>query len=142
MFKKEEIDHVKDDVKTVIGPSVQVEGNFNAAGDVIVEGIVSGSMKTEKNLQVGTDAKIYANVSAGTAHVSGEIHGNLKVKNSLELTGTAKIYGDIKTKTLIIASGASFSGKCQAGEDKKKTEKLTTAKDVKKENEHKSEKSK
>ena len=56
MFKKED----GDNVETIIGPSVQVEGNFVANGDIIVEGTVSGSIKTEKNLRVGKDAKIFA----------------------------------------------------------------------------------
>jgi len=119
MFKKDDLSY-EDNVETIIGPSVQVEGDFNAAGDVIVEGVVSGSLKTEKNLKVGQNAKIYANVVAGSAHVSGEIHGNIKVDGSLELTSTAKIYGDIKTDTLAIASGACFHGKCASGEEKKR----------------------
>lgn len=121
MFKKELIS--ADEVETIIGPSVQVEGNFNAAGDVIVEGTLSGTLKTEKNLKVGEGAKIYANVQAGSAFVAGEIHGNIKIRESLELTASAKIFGDIKTKALAIATGAVFFGKCAAGDEKKKTEK-------------------
>lgn len=121
MFKKED----GDNIETIIGPSVQVEGNFVANGDVIVEGIVAGSLKTEKNLRVGERAKIYADVSAANALIAGEIQGNVKVKENLELTSTAKVFGEVKTKVLTIAAGACLNGRCAAGEDKKtKLEKI------------------
>lgn len=121
MFKKED----GDSVETVIGPSVQVEGNFVANGDIVIEGIVSGSIKTEKNLRIGEGAKVYAKISAANALVAGEIQGNIKIKETLELTSTAKIFGDVKTKILNVAPGASLNGKCFAGQDKKaKLEKI------------------
>ena len=121
MFKKEG----GDNVETVIGPSVQVEGNFIANGDVVVEGVVSGSIKTEKNLRIGEKAKVFAQISAANALIAGEVQGNVKIKENLELTSTAKVFGDVKTKILTIASGASLNGKCTCGEDKKaKLEKI------------------
>ncbi len=115
MFKKEG----GDEVETIIGPSVQVEGNFVANGDVIVEGTVSGSIKTEKNLRIGQGAKIFANISAANALIAGEVQGNIKIKENLEFTNTAKVFGDVKTKVLSISAGASLNGKCVAGEEKK-----------------------
>jgi len=121
MFKKEE----GDSIETVIGPSVRVEGNFVANGDVVVEGIVSGSIKTEKNLRIGPNAKVFAKISAANALIAGEVQGNIRVKESLELTNSAKIFGDVKTNVLSVASGAILHGKCSAGSDKKsKFEKL------------------
>ena len=117
MFKPKE--ESGDNIETIIGPSVQVEGNFVANGNVIIEGIVSGTIRTEKNLKVGVNAKIFANVSAANALIAGEVQGNIKIKENLELTNTAKVFGDIKTKVLNINSGASLNGKCQAGDDKK-----------------------
>jgi cytoskeletal protein CcmA (bactofilin family) len=124
MFRSEE--KTKDSVVTVIGPSVKVEGDLATEGDVVVEGTVIGSLKTEKNLKVGEQARIFAAVQATNALVAGEIQGNLKVKERLELTATAKIFGDIKTKTIIVASGAILNGKCVMEERKGKSEKPET----------------
>ena len=122
MFKKETDG---DNVETVIGPSVQVEGNFVANGDIIIEGTVAGSIRTEKNLRIGQGAKIYADISAASALIAGEVQGNIKIKESLELTSTAKIFGDIKTNILNVNTGAILQGKCSVGEDKKsKLEKI------------------
>jgi cytoskeletal protein CcmA (bactofilin family) len=128
MFKKEE---EMDNIETVIGPSVHVEGNFVADGDIVIEGVVSGSIKTEKNLHIGQNAKIYADIWAANAVIAGEVQGNLRIKESLELTGTSKVFGDVKTKNITITSGACLHGKCNAGDDKKtKFEKIDDLKKI------------
>ena len=99
-------------VETVIGPSVKVEGDFKSDGDVLVQGIVNGSMKTKGNLKVEEGARIKANVEAANAAVDGEIAGNVTVKDSLKLGGSAKITGDIITKILSIEPGAVLHGHC------------------------------
>lgn len=111
------------EVETIIGPSVKVEGDFVTEGNVIVEGMICGTIKTLKNLKVGSKSKIFANVSAENALVSGEIQGNLKINDKLELTSTGKIFGDIKVGTLIVAAGSILNGKCQMGTAKEKATK-------------------
>lgn len=101
-----------DQVDTVVGPSVVVEGDFTSHGNIVVKGVVSGSVRTSQHLLVEEGAKIMAHVKASSAKVAGEIRGNVKVKEILELTGTAKVLGDIECGTLIVASGAGLSGKC------------------------------
>lgn len=118
MFKREEGGH---EIETIIGPTVKVEGDFSAAGDVVVEGAVSGQLRTEQSLRIGEQAKIAANVAAGIALVAGEIIGNVTVRETLEVTNTGKIFGDIRTKVLTIAAGAIINGKVQVGEEERPT---------------------
>jgi len=109
------------ETETVIGPSVKVEGDFVTEGNVIVEGMICGTIKTSRNLKVGPKSRIFANISAENALISGEIQGNLQISDRLELTSTAKIFGDIKVGTLIIAAGSVLNGKCQMGTTKEKS---------------------
>lgn len=115
MFKQNDQNINDKEVETIIGPSVKVEGDFVGEGNVIVEGIMNGTVKTKRNLKVGSGAKIYANVKATNALISGEISGNISVSETLELTETAKIKGDIKASIVIISAGAIFNGKCEMG---------------------------
>lgn len=98
--------------ETIIGPSVKVEGNFVGEGNVIVEGIVSGSLKTNNNLRVGKEAKIKAEVEAANLFLAGEIRGNVKITEKTELTNSAKIFGNLETKVLLVEEGAIINGKC------------------------------
>jgi cytoskeletal protein CcmA (bactofilin family) len=99
------------ETETVIGPSVKVEGNFVGAGNVVVSGTVSGSLKTAKNLRVNAGAKIHADVEAASVSVAGEIRGNVRAKDRLELTASAKIFGNVETQNLSVESGAVLHGK-------------------------------
>ncbi|MBI2459515.1 MAG: polymer-forming cytoskeletal protein [Parcubacteria group bacterium] len=112
MFNKQNQGETFNQFETVIGPSVKVKGDFNGQGNIIVEGVVEGSLKTIGSLEVGKTAKITADLEAKEAKIGGHITGNLKVKGFLEITATAKIFGDIETAGLSIERGAIFNGKC------------------------------
>lgn len=98
------------EVETIIGPSVKVEGDFHADGNVIIEGQMIGSFKTQKSLRIGEGANVKASIEAENAWVGGQIEGNLNIKNHLELSSKARIKGDIETQILTIETGAQVNG--------------------------------
>ena len=112
MFNKPSQGGASNEFETVIGPSVKVKGDFNAQGNIIVEGIVDGNLKTAGNLEVGDKAMVTANVEAKEAKIGGRINGNIKIKGFLEITATAKIFGDVEAVSISIERGATFNGKC------------------------------
>lgn len=109
MFNKDEKIKIKD-AETIIGPSVKVKGDFNGQGDIIVEGIFEGTLKTANALYVGDKAKIKADIEAKDARVGGEIVGNLKLHGFLEVGPAARIFGDIETTSLSVSQGALING--------------------------------
>lgn len=110
------------EIETIIGPSVKVEGNFVGEGNVVVGGMVIGSLKTNHDLKVEKEAKIKAEVEAANLFLSGEIRGNVKIMGKTELTSTAKIIGNLETKVLSVESGAIVNGKCLMLQEKAVTE--------------------
>ncbi len=107
-----------DEVETIVGPSVKVEGDFVSKGNVVIEGTVMGSVKTERNLRVEEGAVINASVAAENVRVAGEIRGNVQALSMLELTPTARVMGDVYTKTLVVAAGAILHGACNMSDEK------------------------
>lgn len=105
------------ETETVIAPSVRVEGDFVSEGNVRIEGMVTGSIATERDLIVGEAAKITANVQARNGTIAGELHGNLRIFDRLELSATAHVYGDIHAKVLSVAPGAVMRGQLVIGMD-------------------------
>ena len=101
--------------ETIIGQSVKVEGDFIGEGDVIVEGIVVGNLRTKNHLTVGSEAKIQAEIGAQSAFIAGEIIGNVKVDDYLELTATASIAGDVSAGLISIERGAKINGRVNIG---------------------------
>ena len=123
MFNSNQKDFNVKEAETIIGASVKVKGNFHGQGNIIIEGEVEGSIKTNKYLLVGSGAKITATVEAGEAKISGKINGNISIKGYLEISSGANITGDIDAAELSIERGAVVNGKCtMTNEKNKKTE--------------------
>jgi len=98
------------DAETVIGGSIKVKGNFQGQGNIVIEGMLEGSLKTDANIYIGDHAKVVATIDAKEAIINGEVHGNIKVKNYLALGETAKIFGDVQYLEISVAKGAIING--------------------------------
>lgn len=110
MFQREGGVDVKD-VETVIGSSVKVEGNFVGAGDIVIEGHVAGTIKTSKNIRIGEQAVVKADVEAAGIIVAGEVRGHVSCSGRIEILATGKIFGNVDTQTIAVAHGAVLHGK-------------------------------
>jgi len=123
MFNKEGKFEKFKDAETIIGSSIKVKGNFNGKGDIVVEGVLEGALKTEANVFIGEKAKVGASVEANEALINGEISGNIKIKKYLAIGKTAKIIGDVQCGEISIERGASITGQIiVSAEDFKKME--------------------
>lgn len=98
--------------ETIVGASVKIEGDLSSEGDIKIEGLVTGKIKTSKNLYVGPMAKIEADVEAQNAVLAGVVKGDVKVKENLMIQETGKIDGNVSCARISIAEGAHFSGAC------------------------------
>lgn len=110
MFNKDNKPEKFKDAETIIGASIKVKGNFYGAGNIVVEGQLEGSIKTDANLFIGDKAKVVANIEADDAIINGEVRGTLKVHQYLALGPTAKIIGDINYSEISIEKGAIING--------------------------------
>ena len=84
-------------------------------GDVRIDGILKGSVKTEGKLVVGSSGVVEGDVTCSNADISGEIKAKITVSQLLSLKSTSKLNGDIVTNKLSIEPGATFSGSCSMG---------------------------
>jgi len=127
MFSKDSKLEKFKDAETIIGSSIRVKGNFQGQGNIIVEGALEGSLKTDASIYIGNQAKIVANTEAKDVIVNGEVHGNIKAKNYLAIGGTAKIFGDLQYGEISIERGAVINGQIlMLPEDHKRGEKIKT----------------
>ncbi len=113
MFKNKEKNYEKiKNAETIIGDSIKVKGNFQGKGNIIIEGSLEGSVKTNSDLLVGDKAKVSANIKAKNAFIDGLVTGSVNVLNYLFIGKTARINGDILCEELSIEKGAILNGNC------------------------------
>ena len=121
MFKQQDAkESYKEEIRsaeTVIGPSVMVKGNFNGTGNIVIDGVLKGGVKTAGNIYIGDHANVTADLEAKSARIGGEVKGNLKIEGLLQVVGSAKIFGDIECALLSVDSGAIINGKLVMGKD-------------------------
>ncbi len=103
---------------SILSRDLRVTGNLSSAGDMQVDGIVEGDVKS-RTLTLGETGVVTGIVEAEQARICGSIKGKL-VARSVELTRTAKVFGDIIHQTLSIEAGAKVEGMLSRMEEEAK----------------------
>lgn len=97
-------------VPTIISATLRIVGNLISDGDVQVDGIIDGNVRS-RTLTIGESATINGEIDAETVRIHGSITGQIKAKK-VELGPTAKVVGDIIHSILTVESGAYLEGSC------------------------------
>ncbi|MCR4280642.1 MAG: polymer-forming cytoskeletal protein [Candidatus Komeilibacteria bacterium] len=119
MFKEDNPARDIKSAETIIGASVKVEGDFTSDHDIIIDGEVTGNIRTKSNLKIGPGARVKAEINAKNAYIAGGIIGNVTVEEKLQLTSEASIKGNVNATLLMMEMGAKLNGQCHIGDDSK-----------------------
>lgn len=99
----------------LIGNGTKIVGDITSAGDVRIDGTLTGNISISGKFVLGPNGSVEGNITSANADLSGEIKGTVNVSETLSLKSTAKINGDIITSKLMIEPGALFTGTCNMG---------------------------
>lgn len=97
-----------------IGKSVQIRGEVKGNEDLVVEGLVEGTITlSDSRLTIGPNARVQANVSARDVVVQGTLQGDAQAAGRVELRAGCHMTGDIRAARLSIEENAILSGKVE-----------------------------
>jgi cytoskeletal protein CcmA (bactofilin family) len=112
MFSKDKKDGKrKAGAPTIISEGLTVTGNLDGEGDVQVDSVVDGDVKSVR-LSIGQNGRIVGAVHAEKLLVRGRIDGQIHAQE-VTLTRSARVKGDIHHDTLSIEPGAQLDGHCR-----------------------------
>jgi cytoskeletal protein CcmA (bactofilin family) len=98
----------------IIGKSVEIRGEVKGSEDLMVDGLVEGTITlTQSQLTIGPHATVTANVAARDVVVLGRLSGNIRADGRVELRKGCDLLGDIVTGRLSIEENAMFRGKVE-----------------------------
>ena len=102
-----------------IGGQVTVTGNVTAAGDLVIDGKVEGTIELgDHNLTIGETAAVVADLVAKDVIIAGKVKGNVLGSGKVELTKNGEVEGDITAPRFMMEEGAVLSGKVESGQRK------------------------
>jgi cytoskeletal protein CcmA (bactofilin family) len=88
-----------------------VKGEISGEEDLLVDGSVDGRIELgDRNLTIGTTAKVMADIIAGDVVVYGEVSGNVRARGRIEVKKEGSVTGDLTTPQILIEDGACFKG--------------------------------
>jgi cytoskeletal protein CcmA (bactofilin family) len=107
----------KESDKTVLGPTLEIEGEIEGDEDLVIQGRIQGKIMSKKDLTVDNSGKVEATITTKNLAVSGMLVGNVVASERVEVRKEGKMIGDIKAPRVIIADGAKFKGNIEMGVD-------------------------
>lgn len=105
------------DYTTVLGPDAVFKGELSFEKGMRLHGKLSGTVNTPGRLHIAREAKMEANVEAGSIVLEGEVLGNLTANDRVEMKPTTRYEGDLVSSKLVVEEGAQFKGHVTVGPD-------------------------
>ena len=98
----------------VIGRSVQIRGEVKGNEDLVVEGLVEGTITmSDSRVTIGAHARVQANVVARDVVVQGTLKGDIQATGRVELRAGSSVAGDVHAGRLSIEENAVYAGKVE-----------------------------
>ena len=99
---------------SVIGPTLVIKGELSADEDLVIDGTIEGTIAHhKKNLTIGKEGRVTADIHASSVLVEGELNGDIHSDGLVSLAKGAKVIGDVYCNRLVTEEGARFNGKIE-----------------------------
>ena len=103
-------------INTIVGEGSVVEGYFEIADSIRVDGTFRGKITSSGSLIVSAQGEVDADlIQVKDAVIDGCVKGPLDASHSVRLGSSAEVDGDITTQGLIVEKGAVLHGTCAVG---------------------------
>lgn len=102
-----------------INQGTTLTGELESDGDVRVEGVIEGTVRTAAKVAIGATGLVNGDIICRNADIEGKVNGDLEVSELLTLKSTCIVEGNIYTAKIVIENGARFNGICTMGSKEK-----------------------
>lgn len=101
---------------SVIGPTLVFKGELSADEDLVIQGTIEGTIAHhKKNLSVGKEGRVKADIHAASVTIEGHVDGDIHGDDFVELAKGAVVRGNIFCARIRMADGARFNGSVDMG---------------------------
>ena len=101
---------------TIIASGAKIDGVFNCASRLHVDGEVTGEIHSKSIVTIGKGGKINGDITANRLIVNGLFEGNAQC-DGVEVLAGGKFLGKVISKELMIEAKAEFEGESKIKRD-------------------------
>jgi len=121
-------DNKQSSLGTILAPEIDIKGDINISGNIIVYGTVHGNIISNGTVNTAKGSTIDGNIKAQATFISGEVNGDVDVDKKVVLGASCKLTGNIKASIITMEEGANFDGMCSMLQVKEpQVEKINTS---------------
>ncbi len=96
--------------RTVIASPSKIEGRISGSGEIVVNGLVNGTIEATGTVKVGEKGRVEATVHGKVVSIAGAVVGDITADERIELEISAHVDGNITAPRILIKDGANFRG--------------------------------
>jgi cytoskeletal protein CcmA (bactofilin family) len=96
--------------RTVIARPSKIEGRVSGSGEIVVNGLVNGTIDATGTVRVADQGRVEATVHGKVVTVAGAVTGDITADERIELEPSARVDGNITAPRILIKDGATFRG--------------------------------
>lgn len=94
----------------ILSAGVSIKGSLTFGQELELDCEVDGTIDSEGRLIVAKNARIHAEIHAGSVTVLGTVEGNVTATERCELRAGCSLHGDIEAPRLVVDDDATFVG--------------------------------
>ena len=113
MFQSDKKNSTKNNMSSILGPEIEVNGDLTITGDILIYGTVLGNVDCKGEVRTSKGSLIKGSVNAKSAYINGSIEGDLKVDSKVVLAKFSQLKGNLVGDILTIEEVAQFDGVCR-----------------------------
>lgn len=98
--------------QNIVSKGTKIVGDLISEGDLRIDGVVEGNLKTPGKVVVGKTGLIKGTLNGTDAYFEGKFSGKLSLSGTLTLKSTAHIEGEVVLGKLAVEPGATFNVTC------------------------------
>ena len=107
------------EIESIIGAGTTFNGDLIFSGQVRLDGVVDGSVKSNgdesSQLVIGAKGRVKGDVDVAHIIVGGTVEGSVGARKSLKILSEGKVSGTATYGTLEVVSGGQVDGELRAG---------------------------
>ncbi|MBE6349943.1 MAG: polymer-forming cytoskeletal protein [Spirochaetaceae bacterium] len=102
----------EEDFDTILYEDIDFTGSITFTQPLMIKGKVTGTIDTNSDLVIDTEATVQANIIAKRVLVKGLLTGDITAEQLVFVASSGKVTGNITAAQVVLEPGSRFSGQC------------------------------